>query len=293
MQLAYQVLQIVAPVFALGLIGVAWVKVGWQYDVEFVTRMAMTISVPCLIFMALLRTEIDPIVLRDVALAALGSYAAVAALAWGLVRLAGLELRTYLAPLIFGNTGNIGLPLALFAFGTAGLDFAVVIFAIMAALSFTIGIWMVSGAGSLAQVVREPMVGATLLGGLFMLQGWTIPQWTANTLDLIGQLAIPLMLITLGVAMARLRTGSIGRALWLSLAKLAISLSVSVPLGLWFGLGPVAFGVLVLQISTPVAITSYMLAEKFRANAQEVAGLVVVSTLLAVVAIPVVLTFLI
>lgn len=293
MQQAYQVLQIVTPVFALAMIGVAWVKAGWRYDLEFVTRLAMTVSVPCLIFMALLRTEIDAAALRDTALATLCAYAGVGAVSWGLLRAAGLDLRTYLAPVIFGNTGNIGLPLALFAFGTTGLHFAVVVFAIMVVLSFTIGIWMVSGGGSLARVVREPIVGATLLGSAFMLNGWTVPAWAGNTLDLIGQLAIPLMLISLGVAVSRLKTGLIGRAVWISAAKLAICLAAGVFFGTWFGLGPVAFSVLVLQLSTPVAVTSYMIAAKYNVNSDEVAGLVVVSTLLSVVAIPVALAFLI
>ncbi len=119
----------------------------------------------------------------------------------------GLNRRTYLAPLIFGNTGNLGLPLALFAFGDEGLSYAVVVFAIMAIWSFTFGIWLVAGAGSFGKVLREPLVWATLLGGLFLWQDWQTPLFLTNTLELIGQMAIPLMLITLGVAVARLDAG--------------------------------------------------------------------------------------
>ena len=286
MAILLQVLQIVAPVFALATIGFIWVRVGLEYRVQFVTRLAMTLSVPCLIFTALMRTEIDPAALRDTALASLAAYGAAGAACWALLRLAGLDMRTYLAPLTFGNTGNLGLPVALFAFGTTGLDFAVVVFAIMAILSFTLGVWVVSGGGSMMPALKEPMVGATLLGGLFLVQGWTLPQWMTNTLDLIGQLAIPLMLITLGVAISRLQPGGVGRAIWLSLAKLAICTAAAFAAGTWFGLPDMALGVLVLQVATPVAVTSYMLAEKYEARADEVAGLVVVSTLISVAAIP-------
>jgi predicted permease len=208
------------------------------------------------------------------------------------VRLAGLEQRTFLAPLIFGNTGNLGLPLALFAFGDTGLGYAVVIFAIMAIYSFTAGIWLVSGGGSFSKVLKEPLVAATVLGGLFLWQGWSTPEWLTNTLELIGQMAIPLMLITLGVAVARLHPGGMMRALWISAVKLVICLAIAWGAGRWFELEPVAFAVLVLQISTPVAVTSYLLAEKYGADSDAVAGLVVASTLLSVFTLPLTLAVL-
>jgi malate permease and related proteins len=107
-----------------------------------------------------------------------------------------------------------------------------------------------------------------------------------NTLRLIGQLAIPLMLITLGVAVARLTPGGLGRAFWLSALKAAVCIAIAWVVGRWFALDPVAFAVLVLQVATPVAVTSYLLAQKYGADADAVAGLVVVSTLLSVIYIP-------
>jgi predicted permease len=122
--------------------------------------------------------------------------------------------------------------------------------------------------------------------------GWQTPEWLTRSLSLIGQAAIPLLLITLGVAVARLKPGRVGRAVWLSAAKLALGIGAGVAAGRAFGLDPVAFGVLVLQLATPVAVTSYLLAERYRADADAVAGLVMVSTLMAVVSLPVTLSFL-
>jgi len=291
MALLLQVLQIVSPVFLLAAVGYGWVRLGWNYDVEFVTRLSMTLSIPCLIFMALVRSDIDPLVLRDTILATLAAYVAVGVIVWALLRFGGMDQATFWAPLSFGNTGNIGLPVALFAFGQAGFDFAVVIFAVMAILSFTFGVWVVAGGGSPVNAIREPLVWGTLLGSLFLAMGWSVPDWTAATLDLVGQMAIPLMLITLGVAISRLQPRSLGRAFWLCLAKLAICVSVPVAVGFLFDLPAPAFGVLVLQVATPVAVTSYMLATKYKARPDEVAGLVVVSTLMSVVAIPSLLAF--
>jgi len=283
------ILQIVAPVFILALIGFLWVRSGAEYQMQFVTRLAMTISLPCLVFSSLMKTQIDPVSLAAVFLASVVAYPVIAIVTFALVRLSGLQMKTFLAPLIFGNTGNLGLPLALFAFGETGLGYAVVIFAVMAIYSFTFGAWIVAGGGSFLKLAKEPIVGATLLGALFLYQGWQTPVWMTNTLDLIGQMAIPLMLITLGVAVGGMQIRGLSRAVLLSIIKVIIAVAVAWMSGIFFNLPPVALAVLVLQVSTPVAVTSYLMAEKFNANAAEVAGLVVISTMLSVVSIPLVL----
>ena len=293
MSLILKVLEIVAPVLILAGIGFAWVRLGFEYRLQFVTRLAMTLALPCLIFTALVNTTLSPAALTRLTLASVLAYLAITVLVLLGVRLARLDRRTFAAPLIFGNTGNLGLPLALFAFGETGLEYAVVVFAVMALFSFTYGIWLVAGTGSLGKAVSEPLMWATVLGALFLWQGWRLPRFADNTLALIGQMAIPLMLITLGVAVARLSPGGIGRAIILSLVKLALCLGCAWAVAEWFALDPVASGVLILQVATPVAVTSYLLAEKFGADAQAVAGLVVVSTLMAIGALPLLLALLI
>lgn len=293
MQLALTVLEITAPVFLLAAVGFVWVKLGYEYRVEFVTRFAMTLSVPCLIFTALMGTQVDGAALAALSVASLVAYALVTAAMWVLVIAGKLDRRTFLAPLIFGNTGNLGLPLALFAFGDTGLGYAVVVFAVMAILSFTFGIWLVSDGGSLTKVIKEPLVAATVLGAVFLWQGWQTPTFLTNTLSLIGQIAIPMMLITLGVAVARLKPGSFGLATILSALKAVLCVACALVAGLWFGLDDVALAVLIVQIATPVAVTSYLLAEKYGADADSVAGLVVVSTVMSVITLPLILAFVI
>ncbi|MEO3476264.1 AEC family transporter [Phaeobacter sp. CAU 1743] len=292
MNLALTVLEIVAPVFLLAGVGFVWVRLGFEYRIQFVTRLAMTLAVPCLIFTALMKTELDKAEIGWFVLAALAGHALLALAGAALVRVMQLERRSYLAPFIFGNTGNLGIPLSLFAFGEAGLGYAVAMLAVSAALSFTFGIYLVAGEGGGSKALREPMVWATLLGALFLWQGWQTPQFLTNALDLIGQMAIPLMLITLGVAVARLTPGKTSLAVLLSLIKVALSAAIGWGVGLAFGLDYTAFGVLVLQLATPVAVTSYLLAEKFEADAQAVAGMVVVSTLMSVAALPLLLSLL-
>ena len=294
--LALTVLQIAAPVFVLAAIGYAWVALGHAYDTAFVTRLAMTLAVPALILVALAEADLDPGAVGRLALAALAAHVAAGLAFWAVCAALRLDLRTFLAPLIFGNTGNLGLPLCLFAFGESGLALGVVVFAVTAIGQFTFGLWVVAGGGSPLPALREPMVGATLLGGLLLWQGWALPEVAANALGLVGQMAIPLMLITLGVAVARLEVRRVGTMAALSLIKAALGAGLGWGVARLFGLDPVAAGVLVVQLATPVAVTSYLLALRYEAasgaDAQAVAGLVVVSTALSVAVLPALLALL-
>ena len=292
MTLALTVLEISAPVFLLAAIGFVWVRLGYDYDTAFVTRLAMTLAVPALILTALAGTTLEPGAVGRLALAALVAYAAAMGAFWSACRLLRLDLRTYLAPLVFGNTGNLGLPLCLFAYGEAGLALGVVVFSVTAIGSFTLGLWIVAGGGSPLRALKEPMVAATVLGAVMLWQGWRLPEIAANALGLVGQMAIPLMLVTLGVAVARLKPRGAGRAFGLAVLKVALGAGLGLAVSRLLGLDPVATGVLILQLATPVAVTSYLLALKYGADAQAVAGLVVVSTALSVAALPLLLAVL-
>ncbi|NIZ10566.1 AEC family transporter [Pseudooceanicola sp. HF7] len=292
MSLLLTVLEIVAPVFILAAIGFGWVRLGYEYKMDFVTRLTMTLSVPCLIFMSLVGTELDPKAVSALSLAAVLSYGALTLVTAAVLFALRLSMRSYLAPLIFGNTGNLGLPVALFAFGETGLGYAVVVFAVMAVWSFTFGVWVVSGGGSITRALKEPLLWGTVLGGIFLWQGWQVPVFLGNTLSLLGQISIPVMLLTLGVAVARLTPSSILKAMALSLLKLVLCVGTAWTAGRLFGLSDEAFAILVIQLATPVAVTSFLLAEKYGADSDAVAGLVVVSTLVAVPALPIMLAVL-
>ena len=288
----FTVLEVVTPVFLLAAIGYSWVKLGFEYRVEFVTRLAMTLAVPALVFTSLTQNTINPQFLSEMIIVACMAYALVSVLGLIFTFIFKLDLRTFLMPLISGNTGNLGLPLCFLAFGKDGLGYAVIVFAFTSIVAFTFGLWVVSGTRSFKQTLKEPLVPATILGLLFMFYGWETPKILTNTLNLIAQIAIPLMLITLGVAVARLKTRLAFKTLGISISKIMIGIIAGISIGYQFSLPYEAFAVLVIQMSMPVAVTSYLLAEKYGANSEEVAGLVVVSTFLTTFTTPVVLSVL-
>ena len=283
------IIEITAPVFLLALTGYIWARSGQPFDTEFVTRLVVQIGTPALVFVTLATADISPQAFRDMTLAALIVYGTLGAVLYALLTLGGIERRSFLAPLIFSNTGNLGLPVALFAYGEQGLALAVVFFAVTAILQFTVGVALMAEGGSLRPALRQPMVYAAILGAVFLVADWTVPRWAENTLRLTGQMVIPMMLITLGISISRLRAAAMGLAAALSLVKLAVSAGAALAVIWAFGLeGPVA-GVLLVQAIMPVAVTSYLLAVRYKADADAVAGLVIASTLISVGAIPAVL----
>ena len=287
-----EIAAIVIPVFALAMVGFVWVRLGFDYEIKFITRLALEVGTPCLIFSTLVKTEIDPTAFQDIALAALTLYLVLGLLAWAALKLLGLPLQTYLSPFIFSNSGNVGLPLCLFAYGPEGLAYGIAIFATMVVVNFSVGVWIVSGKPAPWAAFKQPMVYAALLGTLFLVQDWQIPLWLGNTLELGGQFVIPLMLITLGASIAGLPKEAPWQIIGLSLLKYVLSGSVALGAAWVFGLSGVAFGVFILQAMTPVPVTSYLLAERFEAGGAEVARFVMISTALSVVLIPIVLRIL-
>lgn len=287
-----EVIEIVFPVFFLSFLGFFWVKKGFEYPMQFVTRLCMNIAVPCLVFVSLMNTKIDIKLLFNFTLVTLFTYAFIITTFFFIIKLIKINSKTYLAPLSFGNTGNIGLPLAYFAFGEIGLGYAVLVLSITSILSFSIGIWFVSGKMSLFKTLKnEPLLTATFLGLFFLVTGYQTPHFLTSTFELIGQMAIPLMLITLGVAVASLNTNHFYWALKLSILKLFICISLSLIIGYILYLDHIPFSILVLQMSAPVAVTSYLLAKKYNADDKAVAGIVIASTSLSILYFPIILYF--
>ena len=288
-----EIVEITAPVFILASIGWIWAKRGVDYDLAFVTRLAMQLAMPCLIFSTLVRAEIEPAAVQEFAVATICLYGAFA-VAFGVAfKLLGLNLRVFLPPTVVNNSGNLGLPVALYAFGDYGLALSIVLFAIMVSLQFSIGLWFVAGPGRGWEALRQPMVWAALAGVACSWAGLRPPTFLDNAIGLIGQMAIPLMVLTLGVSISRIKVASIKRAALIAALRYPAAAAIAFGVASGLGLEGVAFSVLILQAIMPAPVTNYLIALKYDADPPEVAGLVVISTLLSIGLIPLALSFLI
>ena len=209
-----EIFTIIAPVFLCALIGYGWGRSGRVYQTEFVTNLVMGIGAPCLIVGTLSTVALPAANFNRLLLATVMVMSITLVVSALLCRLVGLSLRTYLPSLSFPNSGNIGLPLCLFAFGEEGLALGLGIFLVMSLVHFSLGLALVSGKSLWRGMLRSPIVYASLLAAAIVYLQWQLPPWLGNTLKLLGDMSIPLMLITLGVSLARLRVTDVATSLW-------------------------------------------------------------------------------
>ncbi len=276
----------VAPLFLCAGLGFAWGRFGRPYDTRMIAQLVSLIGAPCLIFSTLADIDGLSAEIGEIALATAAAIGAVALCATLVLRLMGLPLRTYLAPLTFPNVGNLGLPLCLFAYGDPGLALGIGFFAVTASLQLTFGQWLLSGAASLKPVVRAPIPYAVGLGVLFMVTDLEVPAFIHNTTNLLGGFAIPLMIITLGVSLSQLKIVSLPRTLLLSVLRLGIGLGAGFALAALFGFDGMQRGVLIMLCGMPTAIFNYLFAKYYDNEPEEVASIVVLSTAIAFAMLP-------
>ena len=284
-----ELLAVIAPVAICAGVGFCWARTRQPFEHEFVSRLVMNVGAPCLIVGTLSEIEVAPALLGQMALAVLVLLAITVAAAAALCAALRLPLRTYLTPLVFPNTGNMGLPLALFAFGEQGLAIALTVFMLVSIAHFSLGVAFMQGGSPFAGMARSPTVYAGLIATALIVGGWQLPGWLTNTLGLLGDVSIPLMLITLGVSLAGLRVHQLGSSLGLGAARIAIGFGAAWLTSELLGLQGVARGVLLIQSAMPMAVFSYLLASRYQRGADAVAGMVVMSTLLAFALLPLLL----
>lgn len=283
---------ILAPTFICPAIGYFWAKQGHDYDVMFVNRVSVNLAAPCLVFATFSTANIDGTLLRSFGLASLTVLALTGILAFVTLRLSRRSVRSYLGAITFNNCGNVGLPLAMFAFGDPGLAFAIIFFALSSLLNLVFSPWVASGNSSPLVLLRSPIIYAVAAAMLFLGLDVAPPRWLANTTGIIGGLLIPLMLITLGVSLARIRLSSFWTSLWFAVWRLVIGFAAGWVVAELFGLEGVAKAVLILQSAMPVAVFNYLFAVRYNRNADEVAGMVLLSTLIGFALLPALLWWL-
>lgn len=280
------VVTVMAPVFIVAALGFIWSRAKLPYDSAFITTFAINVSSPCLVFSSLTRLTLGGDELLTMTLASIACITSSAILAVPLLLAFRLPLRTYLPALSFPNAGNLGLPLCLFAFGETGLGLGVLFFAVFSVAQFAIGPVAASGQLDLGRLLRTPVIYAVALSLLVMLAGVQPPQWVANTATLLGNCAVPIMLLSLGVALSNLRMNSLMRAGALSALRLVLGLGVGLAVAHVMQLTGTMRGVVVLQSSMPVAVFNYLWALRYNNAPEEVAGMVLGSTALAFIALP-------
>lgn len=289
---------ILAPILLCTGAGYFWGKSGQEFPADFISRIVMSVGTPCLIVSAMAKVKVDVAIMADVAMATALSTLAMGVIGWVWLRLQNLSIAVYLPPLIFPNNGNMGLPLCLFAFGQTGLALALGSFMVMLVSTFTVGLLLVTNNEGgwrqrIGSIARQPVIYAMVFAVTLLITGAPLPRWIANTVDLLGGIAIPLMTIALGVSLATLRIQFLGRSIVFSMARVFGGLLLGYIVCILMGLTGVPRAVVLVQSAMPIAVINYMLALRYNHKPEEVAAMVLVSTLIAFAGLPFLLAALI
>lgn len=285
-----QLLGIVFPVYAIVLIGYFYGR--WrQPDMTAANQINMTVLLPALIFHVLSGKDFN---LGEYGWLALGGLAIVLGsglLALPVAKFARLSYRTFVPPMMFTNSGNIGLPLAVFAFGEQALPAAVVLFLIENGLHFTLGTYLMDHRAPLYKVLLQPIVAATLIGIAFSLFRWDLPVPARETVKLLGQASIPLLLFALGT---RLTSVDFGQWRIGVLGAVVCPLTGVITLLLvrpFLELTPLQASLLIVFSALPPAVLNYLVAEQYRQEPGKVASIVLIGNLAGFISLPIALAF--
>lgn len=286
-----EIATIVAPVLLVALVGFIWARSGAKFDTGMITSLVMMLGTPCLVVDTFVRVQPSPAAFAEMLAAGVSLFVGYAVVALVVLKLAGLPIRDYQGALMFPNMGNMGLPLSLFAFGDQGLALAIVLFALSAIGNFTIGTSIAAGTMDPRALARMPIIYAVALSLVIIITGLQLPEWFENALHLVAGIPVPLMLVALGVSLSRLKARSLPKALFLSLVRLIGGFGIGLLVCWIFDLQDPARGVVMLQSCMPTAVFNYLFAERYGRDAPGVAGVVLISTLLSFITLPLLLWF--
>ncbi len=285
-----RILGIVFPVFAIVAVGYAYGRFR-RPDMTAANQLNMSVLLPALIFSVLSS--------KDFNLNAYGALAAGAAavvlgsglLAWPVARLARVPAKTFVPPMMFTNSGNMGLPLAVFAFGESALPAAVVLFIVENGLHFTLGTWLMDHRAHWLDVLQQPVVLATLAGIAFALFGWGVPPPLAAAIDLLGQASIPLLLFALGARLTTVDWREWRLGVLAAVVCPLTGIAMVLALRPFLDLTPLQASLLLVFGALPPAVLNYLVAERYQQEPSRVAALVMIGNLGAFIAIPIALVF--
>ncbi len=283
-----RIVSIVFPLFAI-------VAAGWLYgrrhkpDMALANQLNMDVFVPALVFAALAGKSFDLLGYQALALGGIAVVLGSGLAAWPLARLLRVDAKTFLPPMMFNNSGNMGLPLAVLAFGEAALPAAVVLFLVENLLHFSLGAWMLDRRARLATLWRMPMMLAALAGLAMSLSGIALWPPLVTAIRMLGDISIPLLLFTLGVRLAGASFHAWGIGLAGAVARPVLGMLIAWGAGRALGLSTEHQAMLLVFGALPPAVLNYVFAERYAQEPDKVASIVMVGNVAALLFIPVAL----
>ncbi len=285
MDLIARIADVIIPVFLIVAIGYGYARRS-PPDLTVFNRIALDVLAPVLVYSALAAKDFRladhvPLLIGGTVLI-LGS----GLLAWPVARAFGAQPRTLVPVVMFNNCGNMGLPLALLAFGPAHFGAAVALFSVSNLFHFSIGARITSASARTRDLLTSPLMIGTALGFASALTEVRPPDVMLSGLKLLGDALLPMMLFALGVRLTSLTRTGLALGMLGALARPLLGLAIGLPLAWLLGLEGAARGQLLLFAALPPAVMQFMLAERYHQEPDKVAAMIMLGNALAIVFVP-------
>ena len=290
MELYLKLIDVIAPVFFVIGIGYYLGKKNPEINTDFITTFAGNVGTPAMIFYTITTTGVTLSVFTEYfiyALIIIGGFSLV-----GIIFLLLLkkDFISELPPLILPNTGNMGIPICLFAYGTAGLGVASAIASVIILLHFTLGVLLAKKSFSFGILIKNMPIYGIIISVIFLYFEWDVPGYLENTTFLLTYATIFLVLMSLGIALSRLKVVSWTHASILGAVRVIIGPLIGFGLIKFLNLNGFAAGVLLIQSCMPSAVLTYLVGSMYseRKVVDSVASVIVTSTVMSFITIPIV-----
>ena len=294
MEIYIKLFEVLFPVFFVVGIGYYLGKKNPKIDTSFITTFAANIGSPAMIIYSLNAEFISFEVFK--------SYFWYYLIAMSCFFVVGVSLLYFLRvkdiirelpPLLMPNTGNLGLPLSLFAYGQSGLGVAGAISALIILFHFTVGVFLADRKFNFDVVIKSPPFYTIIISVILLYYNIKLPTFVENTSSLLTYATIFLILMSLGIALTRLKVFSFNKALICSVGRVILGPIIGFGVIKIFNLNGFAAGVLLIQCSMPSAVLNYLIATMYSSKkiVDSVASTIVVSTFMSFITIPIVIFF--
>lgn len=208
------------------------------------------------------------------------------------VKVLKLPLKVYLPPVMFANTGNMGLPLVFFAFGEAGFKIGILYMVSTTILHYTVGILILNYDERPLEVFKLPLVYSAVAGVLLGVYDVTVPTALFRAVDLLGEASIPTMIFALGYKLSEVALGHVDRSFLFGALRVLGGVCLGIAVVWIFELKGVTANVVILQSAMPPAVFNFVLAEKYNQDSKTVASIILAGTILSIFTTPVIIAFL-
>jgi len=290
MDLYLKLIEVLFPVFFIVGIGYFLGKKNPNFDTAFITNYSGNFGAPALFIFAITSSGVSYSVFSEYFI-----YAIIALTSFALVGMIFLffmkkDISRELPPYFLPNTGNMGIPICLFAYGTLGMGVAAAISSLVILLHFTINIFLASKKFDIKIILKSPPTYAVIVAVYFLYFDMEMPKVIINTVMLLGYAMIVLILMSLGVSLTQLKVFSLKDSIISSIGRVIIGPIIGFLIIKIFNLSGFAAGVLLIQSAMPSAILTYLVAEMYSPKkvVDSISSMIVVSTLMSLITVPII-----